>query len=239
MKTQDSDQSLMARQKMKNFPRSNFTGPYEQLNVINGMLQEQWLWKNRSMVHGTVVDMSTPRHFHEFIYTLPQVDKVLISDLDQQIVKKSGYESPVDIIGDFCATPPPMPHDSADTIICLSILEHVEDPFDFMKNLQMTLSPGGVLFIWTPFAYTDGHMGPDGPDYWRFGRDAHVMLGRKAGLETISVGQFIDMGQYYKHELGRDLSAKKWNRGVPASNWSIHLKPSGNRAQGQIRESGL
>jgi len=218
----------MLVQKSKYFPGSTFVGPYERENVINGMLQEQWLWQHRDLLHGIVVDMSTPRYFHEYIYDLPKVERVLISDLDQRIIEKKGHESKVDIIGDFCATPAPMPPKSADTILCLSVMEHVEDPFALMRNMSEMLRPGGYLFVWTPFAFTDGHMGPTGPDFWRFGRDAHLLLGRKAGFEAVECGQFIDMGKHYVHELGVDMSAKSWNRGIPFSNWCIHRKPDIN-----------
>ncbi len=224
----DRRQELMPTQKMKHFPASTFVGPYEREQVIIGMFEEQWLWQNRDMIRGLVVDMSTPQHFHEYLYTLPTVQRVLITDLDQRMVEKLGYRSRVDIVGDFCTDPAPMPPQSADTILCLSVMEHVEDPFALMRNLAAILRPGGHLFIWTPFAYTDGHMGPDGPDFWRFGRDAHLLLAKKAGLETVDVGQFLDLGPYFEHELGRDMSAKPWNRGVPVANWSIHRKQQGN-----------
>jgi SAM-dependent methyltransferase len=50
-------------------------------------------------------------------------------------------------------------------IYCLSVLEHVRDVFQFAKQAQRLLAPGGWLFVSVPFCWRyHGH--PD--DYWRF-----------------------------------------------------------------------
>ena len=207
------------------FPKSTFVGPYEKSGVYGGIREEQWLWAHRSLIHGVVLDMSTPRYLHEWIYELPSVEKVLISDLCAEEVEKLGHKSKVDIIGDFGAAELPVSEESFDTILCLSILEHCEAPITMLRNMAFLLRPGGIAFFLCPFAYIDGHMGNSGPDYWRFCRDGYLLMARKAGLEVLETGQFGDLGKYFIFELGASAAATSWHRGVPIANWMICRRP--------------
>ena len=186
--------------------------------------EEQWLYTNRNFIRGLVLDMSTPEYFHKWIYKLSTVEKVLVSDLQGPIVEKAGHYTQADIIGDFCALDLPVPENSYDTVLCLNILEHCEDPMSMVKNMYRILRRGGVVFFLTPYAYIDGHMGNTGPDYWRFGRDAYLLMAKKAGLEVIATGSHGDMGKYFKYEIGEDVSAKGYHRGVPLATWMICRK---------------
>ena len=51
------------------------------------------------------------------------------------------------------------------TIICLSVLEHCEQPFKMADNLTLLLRPKGRIFIGVPFVWKI-HGYPN--DYWRF-----------------------------------------------------------------------
>jgi SAM-dependent methyltransferase len=210
----------------KQFPESTFVGPYEEHGFWNGIYTEQWLWKYRHLINGVVLDMSTPRYVDEWIYHLPTVEKVLISDLDKTEVTNLGHTSKVDIIGDFCAPELLVPEESFDTVLCISILEHAEDPFALVRNIRRLLRPNGVAFFLCPFAYIDGHMGHYGPDYWRFGRDAYLLMARKTDLEVLEIGQMCDMGKYFFFEYGWSAAATSWHRGVPTMNWMICRRPA-------------
>jgi SAM-dependent methyltransferase len=68
-----------------------------------------------------------------------------------------------------------LPDASFDCVICLEVLEHVDDPFAAARELQRILRPGGALFLTVPFL--NGYHGNqasksaahgDFPDYWRF-----------------------------------------------------------------------
>lgn len=194
------------------FPGSTFVGPYEKEGLYSGIWEEQWLWAHHDLIRGVVLDMSTPRHYHEYVYQLPSVEKVLISDLCDEEVTKFGHVSSVDIVGDFCLAKLPVPDESFDTVLCIAILEHCEDPVAMVKNIGRLLRPGGVAFFMAPFAYIDGHLSPD---YWRFGRDAYLLMARKAALEVLETGWFCDMGKYFISEIGEDIT------GVPVVNWAI------------------
>lgn len=51
------------------------------------------------------------------------------------------------------------------SIICLSVMEHCEQPFKMADNITDLLPPGGVLYLSVPFAWKF-HGYPS--DYWRF-----------------------------------------------------------------------
>jgi SAM-dependent methyltransferase len=51
------------------------------------------------------------------------------------------------------------------TIICLSVLEHCEQPFKMAENLTSLLKPKGRICVGVPFAWKI-HAYPD--DFWRF-----------------------------------------------------------------------
>lgn len=212
--------SIIERRRAE-FPGSTFVGAYEREGLLCGIWAEQWLWAHRDLIRGVVLDMSTPRHYHEFVYQLPAVEEVLISDLCDEEVEKFGHRSKVDIVGDFCAVELPVPEESFDTVLCVSILEHCEDPTAMVRNVGRLLRSGGVAFFMAPFAYIDGHLGPD---YWRFGRDAYLLMARKADLEVLETGQFCDMGEYFIFEIGESAAATEQHRGVPVVTWAICRK---------------
>lgn len=216
-------QEVTQRIRSQYWPDSDFVGPHEKAGYPVCIHEEQWLWKFRDLIRGTVLDMSTPRYWHEFIYDLPNVDKVLISNLDSDAIEKWGQVSRVDVVGDFCAIPPPMPSESVDTVLCLSILEHCTNPSAMVSNLASILKPGGCLLCACPFAYIDGHMYPD---YWRFGRDGYILMCQNSGLEVLGTGQFGDLGKYAVLEIGENCFANNWHRGIPMGNWVIAKKPN-------------
>jgi hypothetical protein len=216
-------QQTTQRIKSHDWQGSEFVGAYEKSGYPICISEEQWLWKFRDLIRGVVLDMSTPKHWHQFIHELPNVKQVLISNLDSEIVEKYGKSSRVDVVGDFCAVPPPLARESVDTILCISILEHCEEPLSMIYNLASILKPGGYLMCLCPFAYIDGHMYPD---YWRFGRDGYSLMFKKASLDLVQSGQFSDLGKYTIFEVGIDCSKNDYHRGIPMANWAIARKPT-------------
>lgn len=57
---------------------------------------------------------------------------------------------------DIAATVPPIPlEDESMTLIhCSHLIEHVPDTIAFMNECWRILQPGGVMEIWTPYAFT-------------------------------------------------------------------------------------
>lgn len=79
-----------------------------------------------------------------------------------------------DIVGDIHALP--FEDGSQDALICVSVLEHVENPTKACSELCRVLRPGGYLLAYVPFLYYY-HAEPGYyKDYWRFTEDTLRML---------------------------------------------------------------
>lgn len=75
-----------------------------------------------------------------------------------------------DIVGDIHKLP--FEDMSVDAFICMSVLEHVENPIQAASELYRTLKKGGSCFVYVPFLYSyhaePGYYG----DFWRFTEDS-------------------------------------------------------------------
>ena len=82
-----------------------------------------------------------------------------------------------DIVLDICSENIELLKNKYDKIICLSILEHVYNPFDAVKNLMKMLKPNGVVFGYVPYLYH--YHAPNDlkfQDYFRFSKDSLAYL---------------------------------------------------------------
>jgi SAM-dependent methyltransferase len=97
----------------------------------------------------------------------------LLEKVDYNVLDPVPDYSP-DIVGDIHALP--FPDDSQDAIVCLAVLEHVEDPARAARELYRVLKPGGYCLVYVPFLfYYHAEVGYY-KDYWRFTRDALELL---------------------------------------------------------------
>lgn len=90
----------------------------------------------------------------------------------------------VDIVGSIHKLP--LVDDSFDCIFCTGTLEHVQDPWQAVRELHRVLKPGGIVHIDVPFI--QGYHA-DPTDYWRFTIDGLKLLCR--GFEEIASGVHI------------------------------------------------
>jgi SAM-dependent methyltransferase len=81
-----------------------------------------------------------------------------------------------DIVGDIHAMP--FVDNSQEAIICMAVLEHVENPFIAMKEMYRVLQKGGYCFIYVPFLYYYHPEVGYYADYWRFTKDALKLLSK-------------------------------------------------------------
>lgn len=81
-----------------------------------------------------------------------------------------------DIVGDIHALP--LADNSVDAIICIAVLEHVEDPLLALREIHRVLKPGGYCFLYVPFLfYYHAEIGYY-QDFWRFTEDGVRNLGK-------------------------------------------------------------
>ncbi|MBN1974462.1 MAG: class I SAM-dependent methyltransferase [Sedimentisphaerales bacterium] len=76
-----------------------------------------------------------------------------------------GVDVVVDLTDDFEQIDKRLGHKRFDTIFCLSVMEHCENPFKMAENITLLLKPGGTVCIGVPFSWQI-HGYPN--DYWRF-----------------------------------------------------------------------
>ncbi len=92
----------------------------------------------------------------------------LIDKADYKILDPVPDYNP-DIVGDIHSLP--FEDSSEEAILCIAVLEHVENPVKASQEMFRVLKPGGYCFVYVPFLYyyhaEKGYYG----DYWRFSKD--------------------------------------------------------------------
>ena len=76
-----------------------------------------------------------------------------------------GVDIVLDLTGDFEKIDEKLSGRRFSSVICLSVLEHCEQPFKIAENLMRLMEPGGWICISVPFSWQI-HAYPN--DYWRF-----------------------------------------------------------------------
>ncbi len=97
----------------------------------------------------------------------------LLIDTEYKVLDPTSTYHP-DIIGDIHALP--FEDNSQDAIVCVSVLEHVENPIKACAELYRVLRPGGYLLVYVPFLYYYHAERGYYKDYWRFTEDTIRML---------------------------------------------------------------
>jgi len=106
----------------------------------------------------------------------------LAARIDYKILDKVADYNP-DIVGDIHKLP--FVDDSEEAIICIAVLEHVEDPALAMREIYRVLKPGGMVFIYVPFLYYYHAHGGYYKDFWRFTKDGLAHLAKDFSLFEI------------------------------------------------------
>ena len=81
-----------------------------------------------------------------------------------------------DIVGDVHDLP--FQDNSVDALLCIALLEHVEEPQRAVQEMYRVLKQGGFLFIYAPFLYYYHPMPGYYGDFYRFTHDGMKYLTR-------------------------------------------------------------
>ncbi len=90
-----------------------------------------------------------------------------------QILDKVAEYNP-DIVGDIHDLP--FGDNTLDAIICIAVLEHVEEPWRAIQEMYRVLKPGGYCFIYVPFLFYYHPMKGYYKDFYRFTKDGLTYL---------------------------------------------------------------
>jgi len=131
--------------------------------------------------------------------------------------------SKVDLFG----TAYQVPADSGlfDSALCTSVLEHLEEPEQAIRECHRLLKPGGVAIYSMPFIW---HLHEEPRDFYRYTKYGLAHLFEKSGFEVIEIkalsGFFTTFGTllaYYVMRLNRGIL--RWTGLVPLMAFSFQL----------------
>lgn len=100
-------------------------------------------------------------------------DLMVKKGVDYKVLDSMPDYSP-DIVGDIHNLP--FPDNSQEAIVCLAVLEHVENPIKACQEMYRILKQGGYCFIYVPFLYYYHAEKGYYRDYWRFTKDSIDIL---------------------------------------------------------------
>lgn len=85
----------------------------------------------------------------------------------------------------------PFPDNYLKAVLCLSVLEHVKNPFKASEEIFRVLMPDGKALIFAPFIWPY-HASKNYKDYWRFSEDGINILFKKfAKIEIVKAGNYF------------------------------------------------
>jgi len=125
-----------------------------------------------------------------------------VTKVHYQILDKVHDYNP-DIIGDIHHLP--LADNSIDAIICIAVLEHVEEPHQAVREMYRVLKPGGMAYIYVPFLYyyhpLKGYYG----DFFRYTIDGIKYLCRNfSSFDYCTVrGAFETVNNLYPRRYAR------------------------------------
>lgn len=101
--------------------------------------------------------------------------KKYLDKVNYKVLDKEKRYNP-DIVGDVHKLP--LEDNSVEAIICLSVLQHVEEPQKAVKEIYRALKPGGYFFAYVPFLYYYHPLPGYYKDFYRFTYDGVKYLTR-------------------------------------------------------------
>ncbi len=119
-------------------------------------------------------------------------------------------QPPADIIDDICA-PSRLQRNRYDGVVCLSVLEHVYDPFAAIREIHHLMQDGGYLLLHLPFLFR--YHAPQDlrfADCYRFSRDGLAWLLRDFSEVTLypirgPYSSIFNLHKFWKKRVEKNL----------------------------------
>ena len=118
----------------------------------------------------------------------------------------------IDLLGSAYAIPAPDAY--FDSALCTSVLEHLEEPEQALRECYRVLKLGGVAIYSVPFIW---HLHEEPRDFYRFSKYGLDYLFKKAGFDVIEIialsGFWVTFGQLFVYNLYRfNCGPLRWFR---------------------------
>lgn len=129
----------------------------------------------------------------------------------------SPHSPRADVIADL-NQPIDLPAASADTILCVSVLEHLRRPEAFLQEAARLLKPGGVLLLQVPWQWSLHEMPYD---YFRYSPVALTEMLTDSGFRDVEIASLG--GFFTTHTLKFNYFSKRFVRGPAPLRWLLSL----------------
>jgi len=143
------------------------------LSLLPGAAVGRWLAAQAPLVHGRLLDLGCGN----------QPFRAWYQPLAKEITAADAAPLPGVVVIDPSG-PLPFEDASFDTVLCTSVLEHMENAELAMAEIARILAPGGHALVTVPFLYPT-HEAPY--DFWRFSYLGLRSLVRRHGLEVVTL----------------------------------------------------
>jgi len=167
------------------------------LSLLPNAVVGRWLAANVDQVSGVLLDLGAGNQPFRSWYE-PRVDRVVAVD--------AAPTNGLDVVS--LATPLPFQDETFDTILCTSVLEHVDEAESAVREIVRALKPNGRLLITVPFLYPT-HEAPY--DFWRVTHLGLKSVLERHGLSVDGVasqgGPFMLVSHYVLGGLGQLVAA--------------------------------
>jgi len=96
----------------------------------------------------------------------------------------------------------PLEDESADSVICSEVLEHLPAPMDCVKEMTRVLKTGGNIYITVPM-YWYLHYIPN--DFWRFTSYSLTAIMDRFGFRITELGRYGGLNYFIASRIGETI----------------------------------
>lgn len=184
---------------------------------------QHWLLKNRDLINGQILEVGSRRYGDRTMALREMLDRKVGP---RQITGVDITPGPnVDVVADLATEnfEDLNALHTFDTIICLSVLEHVPKVWVMAANLERLLNPGGAIFISVPFVFRF-HEYP--VDCWRITHQGIVCLFPQIDFLNFSRSEALSADGSSRMSLseGRDQKLNRFISGATTSREKMNRK---------------